>query len=115
MYKYRLVYNARKCFYVQIAPLCRYTESEDETVNNQEDRESAAARIADISDKELIMESGKMVFLVELLDNLKASGHRCLVFSQSRKVLDIIQKVVQNRVSYCCNTWCSLYMDACLH
>jgi len=52
-----------------------------------------------IPDELLVQESGKMVFLVALLDNLKAEGHRCLVFSQSRKVLNIIQKVVQNRVS----------------
>lgn len=50
------------------------------------------------SDKVLTQESGKMVFLVSLLDNLKAEGHRCLVFSQSRKMLDIIQRVITHKV-----------------
>ena len=56
------------------------------------------------SDKVLTQESGKMVFLVSLLDNLKAEGHRCLVFSQSRKMLDIIQRVITHRVGRvdCC-------------
>ncbi|KAJ7333824.1 DNA excision repair protein ERCC-6-like [Desmophyllum pertusum] len=46
------------------------------------------------SDKVLTQESGKMVFLLSLLENLKSEGHRCLVFSQSRKMLDIVQRVV---------------------
>ena len=56
------------------------------------------------SDKVLTQESGKMVFLVSLLDNLKAEGHRCLVFSQSRKMLDIVQRVITRRVGRenCC-------------
>ncbi|XP_067685649.1 DNA excision repair protein ERCC-6-like isoform X2 [Haliotis asinina] len=59
--------------------------------------ESAANRINHIDDEVLIGESGKLLVLVDLLDNLKSEGHRCLVFSQSRKMLDIIQKVVTNR------------------
>ena len=50
------------------------------------------------SDKMLTQESGKMVFLVSLLENLKSEGHRCLVFSQSRKMLDIIQRVITHVV-----------------
>lgn len=61
--------------------------------------ECAAGRIQYIDDEVLVSESGKMAFLVDLLDNLKAEGHRCLIFSQSRKVLDIIQKVLRTRVS----------------
>ena len=53
------------------------------------------------SDKVLTQESGKMVFLVALLENLKSEGHRCLVFSQSRKMLDIIQRVITHVVGYC--------------
>lgn len=48
------------------------------------------------SDKVLTQESGKMAFLVSLLENLKSEGHRCLVFSQSRKMLDIIQRVMRH-------------------
>ncbi len=48
---------------------------------------------------QLVAESGKMVFLVELLDNIRAEGHRALVFSMHRRVLDIIDRVMQERVS----------------
>ena len=61
----------------------------------------AANRIDLVSDDLLTEESGKMVFLMELLDNLKQTGHRCLVFSQSRKMLDMIQRVLSNRVNCC--------------
>ena len=70
-----------------------------ETLDEETSKESAVARINHIPDHILVDESGKMVFLVQLLDNLKSQGHRCLVFSQSRKMLDIIQKVLQGRVS----------------
>ena len=58
----------------------------------------AADRIRHMAEEILISESGKMIFLVELLDNIRAEGHRALVFSQSRKMLDIIQKVITARV-----------------
>ncbi|XP_013379638.1 DNA excision repair protein ERCC-6-like [Lingula anatina] len=70
---------------------------EAEYLNHPASQESAANRIHNITDDILINESGKMLFLVDLLDNLKQEGHRCLVFSQSRKMLDIIQKVITNR------------------
>ena len=54
--------------------------------------------ISHISDDLLIKESGKVVFIIGLLENLRAEHHRCLVFSASRRMLDIIQKVMKNRV-----------------
>ena len=63
------------------------------------DEDTTHFNVDHIADETLIAESGKLVFLVELLDNLKSEGHRCLVFSQSRKVLNIIQKIMRNRVS----------------
>lgn len=51
-----------------------------------------------VSETVLTQESCKVVFLVSLLDNLKSEGHRCLVFSQSRKMLDIIQRVITHKV-----------------
>ena len=63
------------------------------------EEDSTNFNVDHIADETLISESGKLVFLVELLDNLKSEGHRCLVFSLSRKVLDIIQKIMRNRVS----------------
>ena len=61
-------------------------------------KECAASRIKHLDDELLVAESGKMVFLVQLLDNLRSEGHRALVFSQSRRMLDIIQKVMTARV-----------------
>jgi len=61
-------------------------------------RECAASRIKHLDDEVLVSESGKMVFLVQLLDNLRSEGHRALIFSQSRRMLDIIQKVMTARV-----------------
>lgn len=62
-----------------------------------DENESAANRIDTISDETLISESGKLVFLVALLLRLKEEGHRTLVFSQSRKMLDIIERVLVNK------------------
>lgn len=50
--------------------------------------------------EQLVQESGKLVFLVQLLQRLKSEGHRTLVFSQSRKMLDIIQKVLNDKVCF---------------
>jgi len=56
--------------------------------------------VSHLSDKMLIEESGKVVFLIDLLDNLRAEKHRCLVFSSSRRMLDIVEKVMANKVRH---------------
>ncbi|XP_061454864.1 DNA excision repair protein ERCC-6-like isoform X2 [Rhineura floridana] len=53
--------------------------------------------IEHISDEILIEESGKLCFLVALLERLQEEGHRTLVFSQSRKMLDIIERILTCR------------------
>ncbi|XP_060612289.2 DNA excision repair protein ERCC-6-like [Anolis sagrei] len=53
--------------------------------------------IEHLSDQVLIEESGKLLFLVALLDRLQEEGHRTLVFSQSRKMLDIIERILTRR------------------
>ncbi|KAM6061329.1 DNA excision repair protein ERCC-6-like [Chlamydotis macqueenii] len=58
---------------------------------------SGANKIDHLSDETLIQESGKMLFLVGLLERLREEGHRTLVFSQSRKMLDIIEHVLSRR------------------
>ncbi|KAJ7995956.1 hypothetical protein DPEC_G00232080 [Dallia pectoralis] len=63
----------------------------------QDENESASHRIDNISDETLISESGKLMFLIALLERLKEEGHRTLVFSQSRKMLDIIERVLVNK------------------
>jgi DNA excision repair protein ERCC-6 len=42
----------------------------------------------------VVEQSGKLAFLAELLVNLKNENHRVLIFSQSTKMLDIIQSVI---------------------
>uniref|UniRef100_A0A8C7USF8 DNA excision repair protein ERCC-6-like n=1 Tax=Oncorhynchus mykiss TaxID=8022 RepID=A0A8C7USF8_ONCMY len=65
--------------------------------SHDDENESAAHRIDNISDETLISESGKMMFLIALLESLKEEGHRTLVFSQSRKMLDILERVLVNK------------------
>ena len=60
--------------------------------------QSAVERISMLSVEQLTAESGKIKFLVELLDNLKAEGHRTLVFSMARRILDIVERVMTERV-----------------
>ncbi|XP_029915327.1 DNA excision repair protein ERCC-6-like isoform X2 [Myripristis murdjan] len=62
-----------------------------------EDYNSATNSIAGVSDETLISESGKLVFLIALLERLREEGHRTLVFAHFRKVLDIIERVLVNR------------------
>uniref|UniRef100_A0A8C5U571 DNA excision repair protein ERCC-6-like n=1 Tax=Malurus cyaneus samueli TaxID=2593467 RepID=A0A8C5U571_9PASS len=58
---------------------------------------SGMNKIDHLSDETMIQESGKMQFLVGLLERLREEGHRTLVFSQSRKMLDIIELVLSRR------------------
>ncbi|XP_051974251.1 DNA excision repair protein ERCC-6-like [Xyrauchen texanus] len=58
---------------------------------------STASQIDHISDETLISESGKLQFLVSLMECLREEGHRTLIFSQSRKMLDIMERVLRNR------------------
>ncbi|XP_013878221.1 DNA excision repair protein ERCC-6-like [Austrofundulus limnaeus] len=53
--------------------------------------------ISNLSDQTLISESGKLVFLLALLERLREEGHRTLVFAHYRKVLDIIERILGNR------------------
>ncbi|XP_066437047.1 DNA excision repair protein ERCC-6-like [Eleutherodactylus coqui] len=57
----------------------------------------AVTKFDHLSDETLIEESGKLTTLIELLSKLKEEGHRTLVFSQSRKMLDMIDRILNNR------------------
>ncbi|KAM7017671.1 DNA excision repair protein ERCC-6-like isoform 2-T2 [Tautogolabrus adspersus] len=72
---------------------------EDYTSENQQndDTETDAHSIANVPDDTLISESGKLVFLFALLEQLRSEGHRTLVFAHYRKVLDIIERILGNR------------------
>ncbi|XP_035263612.1 DNA excision repair protein ERCC-6-like [Anguilla anguilla] len=65
--------------------------------DHHDENESAACQIDHIPDETLVSESGKLTFLVALLGRLREEGHRTLVFSQSRKMLDIIDRVLTNK------------------
>uniref|UniRef100_H2ZIQ9 DNA excision repair protein ERCC-6-like n=1 Tax=Ciona savignyi TaxID=51511 RepID=H2ZIQ9_CIOSA len=56
----------------------------------------AANRINNIPDTLLMEESGKLQFLIQLLIRLREEGHRTLVFSMSRKMLNIMQRILMN-------------------
>ena len=87
-------------FYVTTPYLYDYFSLDDELLETEAAELSAATVIQHVADEVLIKESGKLVFLIKLLDQLKVEGHRCLVFSQSRKILDIMQKVLTNKVKF---------------
>ncbi|XP_005593997.3 DNA excision repair protein ERCC-6-like isoform X1 [Macaca fascicularis] len=53
--------------------------------------------IDQITDNTLMEESGKMIFLMDLLKRLRDEGHQTLVFSQSRQILNIIERLLKNR------------------
>lgn len=63
--------------------------------SEQEGGENLGANeIKNVSDKVLIEESGKLRFLIALLRKLRQEGHKTLVFSQSRKMLDILDSIL---------------------
>ncbi|XP_034989710.2 DNA excision repair protein ERCC-6-like [Zootoca vivipara] len=58
---------------------------------------SMKRNLGHILDETLMAESGKLCFLVALLERLQEEGHRTLVFSHSRKMLDIIERILTHR------------------
>jgi SNF2 family DNA or RNA helicase len=46
----------------------------------------------------MIEQSSKLMFVMELLEELKRGSHRVLIFSHSTKILDIIQEVLIEKV-----------------
>uniref|UniRef100_A0A8C4SRV8 DNA excision repair protein ERCC-6-like n=1 Tax=Erpetoichthys calabaricus TaxID=27687 RepID=A0A8C4SRV8_ERPCA len=82
--------SARACYQLGLE---NGDNNEDDLVENS----GTAGKIDHLSDETLIQESGKLTFLIGLLERLKGEGNRTLVFSQSRKMLDIIHRVLVNR------------------
>ncbi|KAG7282375.1 hypothetical protein CRUP_029696 [Coryphaenoides rupestris] len=62
-----------------------------------DESEGTSHSLDNIPDDTLISESGKMVFLMALLERLRMEGHRTLVFAHFRKVLDILERVLGHR------------------
>ncbi|XP_053229142.1 DNA excision repair protein ERCC-6-like [Podarcis raffonei] len=68
-------------------------------VDGDENNEPSSMKrnLRDILDETLMAESGKLSFLMALLERLQEEGHRTLVFSHSRKMLDIIERILTHR------------------
>ncbi|KFQ39294.1 DNA excision repair protein ERCC-6-like, partial [Mesitornis unicolor] len=84
------------------ARACVQLGLEEQESSEQDDGSEAgmlpgANKIHQLPEETVIQESGKMLFLVGLLERLREEGHRTLVFSQSRKMLDIIEHVLAGR------------------
>ena len=56
------------------------------------------SRIREGGTDNLVRGSSKLLVLHDLLIHLKQSGHRALIFSQSTKMLDIIQRAIQDKI-----------------
>ncbi|XP_054852708.1 DNA excision repair protein ERCC-6-like [Eublepharis macularius] len=88
--------SARACCQLGLAT-SKYSEKEEDGENEADELWGKNMHIEHISDEILIEESGKVSFLIALLDRLQQEGHRTLVFSQSRKMLDIIERILTHR------------------
>lgn len=62
-----------------------------------DDESTLASSIENVTDDDLLKESGKLKLVIDLLEHLKETGHRTLVFSLSRKVLDMIHRILVNK------------------
>lgn len=51
-----------------------------------------------LSARELVQQSGKLRFCIQLLRQLKREGHRVLIFSHSLKMLDMISAVLNQEI-----------------
>ncbi|XP_034263015.1 DNA excision repair protein ERCC-6-like [Pantherophis guttatus] len=65
--------------------------------DGEDDPVGLMQEIQNVSEKVLIQESGKLTFLITLLAKLREEGHQTLVFSLSRKMLDIIECILTQR------------------
>ncbi|XP_008574826.1 PREDICTED: DNA excision repair protein ERCC-6-like [Galeopterus variegatus] len=84
--------SARACHLLNLGTVksCAQDGSEGEDSSDVD-------HIDQIPDDALMEESGKMIFLMDLLKRLRDEGHQTLVFSQSRQILNIIERLLKNR------------------
>ncbi|XP_008069049.2 DNA excision repair protein ERCC-6-like [Carlito syrichta] len=83
--------SARACHLLNVGTVTFSTQDE----NDGEDSPDMD-HIDKITDDTLMEESGKMIFLMDLLKRLRDEGHQTLVFSQSRQILNIIERLLKN-------------------
>jgi len=55
---------------------------------------------ADKKARDLVKVSSKIRFMFELLMKLRKEGHKVLVFSMSKQMLDLIQLIIENDAEY---------------
>ncbi|KAI5757237.1 ERCC6L [Gulo gulo luscus] len=84
--------SARACHLLNLGSVQFSVQGE-----NEGEDFSDVGHIDQITDDTLMEESGKMIFLIELLKRLRDEGHQTLVFSQSRQILNIIEHLLKNR------------------
>ncbi|XP_058147808.1 DNA excision repair protein ERCC-6-like [Dasypus novemcinctus] len=84
--------SARACHLLNLGVLGFSSQDENDGKNS-----SDVDRIDQATDDTLMEESGKMIFLLDLLKRLRDEGHQTLVFSQSRQILNIIERLLKNR------------------
>ncbi|XP_040855736.1 DNA excision repair protein ERCC-6-like [Ochotona curzoniae] len=84
--------SARACHLLNLGTI-RFSDQDE----IEEEESSGMYPIDQIPDDALMEESGKMIFLMDLLTRLRDEGHQTLVFSQSRQILNIIERLLKNR------------------
>ena len=57
---------------------------------------AASSKYKEVDVDLLVRDSAKLQVLIELIQRLKRSGHKALIFSQSTKMLDIIERVLDS-------------------
>ncbi|XP_046530109.1 DNA excision repair protein ERCC-6-like [Equus quagga] len=84
--------SARACHLLNLGAVKFSVQDENEGEDS-----SDVDHLDKITDDTLMEESGKMIFLMDLLQRLRDEGHQTLVFSQSRQILNIIERLLKNR------------------
>ena len=84
--------SARACHLLNLGAV-RFSVQDE----NEEEDSSDVDHVGQISDDTLMKESGKMIFIMDLLKRLQDEGHQTLVFSQSRQILNITELLLKNR------------------
>ncbi|XP_014321038.1 DNA excision repair protein ERCC-6-like [Myotis lucifugus] len=86
--------SARACHLLNLGAVRFSAQDENE---GEDSSDVDHIHIDQITDDTLMKESGKMIFLLDLLNRLRDEGHQTLVFSQSRQILNIIERLLKNR------------------
>ncbi|CAO2623468.1 DNA excision repair protein ERCC-6-like [Lemmus lemmus] len=84
--------SARACHLLNLGTATLSAQDE-----NEQGDTSDVYSIDHLTDSALMEESGKMIFLMALLERLQGEGHQTVVFSQSRQILNIIERLLKKK------------------